>query len=249
MKTLNFYLIISLFIISIYGCGYSYYYQIQEISKMDNSNDENKFEFKNNDLIIDYDFWSSNGYSDMKVYNSSDSIIIINMELSHFVVNGHAHSYFNNKVNTQSSTFTTNTNSSNLNTRISSNESTIQVESKTIVLPPKTYKLISGFNISKLFLDCDLKRFKDSSSILFNLNTTPFSFSNIIYYSKGIDYKNHTEFKNNFWISKVTNIIEDKFMTMDYTYSCGKPVSAYKTTSYPKFKSSNRFYIKYLDLP
>jgi hypothetical protein len=252
MKTINFYIVISFFIITIYGCGYSYYYQVQEISKTSNTNNsknENEFKFNNNDLIIDYDFWSSNGYSDMKIYNSTDSIIILNMELSHFAVNSHAYSYFNNEVKTQTNTITTNTFSSNLNTRISNNKSTIQVESKTIVLPPKTYKLISGFDISKVYTDCELKRFKDSSSVLFNLNSTPFSFSNIIYYSKGIDNKNHIEFKNDFWISKVTNIIEDKFITMDYEYSCGKPISIYKTTKYYKLKSANRFYIKYANTP
>ena len=160
---------LALFLLS---CGPIPYYQIQEFKKTQAVITLPENVFKNNDIVIEYDFWTRKGFSDFKITNTSDSLIYLDLELTHFVMNGLASPYYTNQVQMESSAYV----SSRINSRIygySSNgvkyeTSNTIIPSKIVVIPPKTHKLVKGFNIALLYKACNLKHFTDSSSIQFN---------------------------------------------------------------------------------
>jgi hypothetical protein len=230
------------------SCGPIPYYQIQEFKKTQNVNTLPDNIFKNNDLVIEYDFWTRKGFSDFKITNTSDSLIYLDLELTHFVMNGLASPYYTNQVQMESSAIV----SSRINSRIygySSNgvkyeTSNTIIPSKIVIIPPKTHKLVKGFNIALLYKDCNLKHFTDSSSIQFNDSISPVVIQNLFYYTKGSSSKTLSSFENELSLNRVINVNQSKFYSFDYKYDCNQRASIYKFP-YSKFKLENRFYLEY----
>ena len=230
------------------SCGPIPYYQIQEFKKTQNVNTLPDNIFKNNDLVIEYDFWSKNGFTDFKISNTSDSLIYLDLELSHFVMNGLASPYYTNQVQMESNAYV----SSRINSRIygySSNgvkyeTSNTLIPSKILIIPPQTHKMVKGFNIALLYKACNLKHFSDSSSIRFNDTISPVVIQNLFYYTKGSTTKTLSSFENELSLNRVINVNQSKFYSFDYKYDCNQKASVYKFP-YSKYKLNNRFYLEY----
>jgi hypothetical protein len=230
------------------SCGPIPYYQIQEFKKTQNVNTLPDNIFKNNDLVIEYDFWSRNGFTDFKISNTSDSLIYLDLELSHFVMNGLASPYYTNQVQMESNAYV----SSRINSRIygySSNgvkyeTSNTLIPSKILIIPPQTHKMVKGFNIALLYKACNLKHFSDSSSIRFNDTISPVVIQNLFYYTKGSTTKTLSSFENELSLNRVINVNQSKFYSFDYKYDCNQKASVYKFP-YSKYKLNNRFYLEY----
>ena len=230
------------------SCGPIPYYQIQEFKKTQNVNTLPDNIFKNNDLVIEYDFWSRNGFTDFKISNTSDSLIYLDLELSHFVMNGLASPYYTNQVQMESNAYV----SSRINSRIygySSNgvkyeTSNTLIPSKILIIPPQTHKMVKGFNIALLYKACNLKHFTDSSSIRFNDTISPVVIQNLFYYTKGSTTKTLSSFENELSLNRVINVNQSKFYSFDYKYDCNQKASVYKFP-YSKYKLNNRFYLEY----
>jgi hypothetical protein len=230
------------------SCGPIPYYQIQEFKKTQNVNTLPDNIFKNNDLVIEYDFWSRNGFTDFKISNTSDSLIYLDLELSHFVMNGLASPYYTNQVQMESNAYV----SSRINSRIygySSNgvkyeTSNTLIPSKILIIPPQTHKMVKGFNIALLYKACNLKHFTDSSSIRFNDTISPVVIQNLFYYTKGNTTKTLSSFENELSLNRVINVNQSKFYSFDYKYDCNQKASVYKFP-YSKYKLNNRFYLEY----
>lgn len=238
--------LISLFLLI--SCGPVKYYQVQEFKKVNKESTLPENTFKNNDLQIEYDFWSRNGFSDFKISNHSDSLIFIDLEMSHFAMNGLATPYYNNQIQMESSAYL----SSRINTRIYGYQSNgvkyetsnTYIPSKILVIPPHTHKMIKGFNIALLYKDCNLKHFTDSSSIVFSHEFSPVKLKNLFYYTKGIGNKEYQSFENELSLSSVVNVIQNKFYYFDYKYECNQRASYY-ALPFSRFKSNNRIYLEY----
>lgn len=230
------------------SCGPIPYYQIQEFKKTQSVSALPENVFKNNDLLIEYDFWTRKGFSDFKITNTSDSLIFLDLELTHFVMNGLASPYYTNQIQMESSAIV----SSRINSRIygySSNgvkyeTSNTIIPSKIVVIPPKTHKLVKGFNIALIYKDCNLKHFTDSSSVRFNDTLSPVVLRNLFYYTKGAGSKTLSTFENELSLYQVINVNQAKFYRFDYKYECNQKTSVYKHP-YTKFKFYNSFYIEY----
>jgi hypothetical protein len=230
------------------SCGPIPYYQIQEFKKTQNVNTLPDNIFKNNDLVIEYDFWSRNGFTDFKISNTSDSLIYLDLELSHFVMNGLASPYYTNQVQMESNAYV----SSRINSRIygySSNgvkyeTSNTLIPSKILIIPPQTHKMVKGFNIALLYKACNLKHFSDSSSIRFNDTISPVVIQNLFYYTKESTTKTLSSFENELSLNRVINVNQSKFYSFDYKYDCNQKASVYKFP-YSKYKLNNRFYLEY----
>jgi hypothetical protein len=236
---------LALFLLS---CGPIPYYQIQEFKKTQAVIALPENVFKNNDIVIEYDFWTRKGFSDFKITNTTDSLIYLDLELTHFIMNGLASPYYTNQVQMESSAIV----SSRINSRIygySSNgvkyeTSNTIIPSKIVVIPPKTHKLVKGFNIALLYKACNLKHFTDSSSIQFNDSISPVVIQNMFYYTKGSSSKIFSHFVNELSLNRVINVNQSKFYSFDYKYDCNQKASVYKFP-YSKFKLENRFYLEY----
>lgn len=243
----NFLIILNLAFLLL-SCGPIPYYQIQEFKKTQAVNTLPDNIFKNNDLVIEYDFWSRNGFTDFKISNTSDSLIYLDLELSHFVMNGLASPYYTNQVQKESNAYV----SSRINSRIygySSNgvkyeTSNTLIPSKILIIPPQTHKMVKGFNIALLYKACNLKHFTDSSSIRFNDTISPVVIQNLFYYTKGSTTKTLSSFENELSLNRVINVNQSKFYSFDYKYDCNQKASVYKFP-YSKFKLNNRFYLEY----
>lgn len=74
------------------------YYQVATIgsSQMRVSND-GRFRYNENDLTVDYDFWSKYGKVGFVITNNTDDDIYIDLSRSFFVVNGMTFDYFQNR--------------------------------------------------------------------------------------------------------------------------------------------------------
>jgi hypothetical protein len=129
---------------------------------------------------------------------------------------------------------------------ISKGHSVSYNESPTILIPPKSAKVISEFNIlSSRFISCDLISHpaKEIKSLTFTKSNSPYIFSNRICYS--IDSLNSKPIfiTNTFFVTEISNMPHDNFYYDDYEYICGN--KSYFKVKFKKFASPENFYLEY----
>lgn len=82
----------------------SIFYQIYE-TKSDNVTFVNEdYYYENSEIKISYDFWNEYGNPGFTIYNKTQKNIYLNLEDSHFIINGIAHDYYLNRTFTNSIT-------------------------------------------------------------------------------------------------------------------------------------------------
>jgi hypothetical protein len=224
--------------------------QVQELRKDDNS--ENLI-FENNDLKISYFVWGQYGQLKTFIYNKSDSIIKIDLELSHFVENGFAYPFMNNAITSYTSSVDNKYVENSLvgNTLLTNTYSNgIKITNQTIptnsiYIPPKSTKVFNLFTFGSIYSNCNLKKATDSSSLTFNQSNSPFNYRTLFYYSFNKSESNIQKFENNFWTSKISNLSEYIYIKKEdyYLNECKKGIKYSKSVN--GYLSGNRFYINY----
>lgn len=231
------------------GCKNINYYQLHQISSTDVNNEQ--MIYSNEVMDIEYNFWTEYGSSECLISNKTDSLIFLNMELSHLIYNGLAVPYYSNKVTTTtSSSFNTHTTYSyyyphyNSSSGSVSGNSSMITESKMIVIPPRSSKYISGFSIGYFFKNCDFDLKKDSMVKSFDINNSPIQFSNLFYYSLGSPKGQMQKIKNTFYVSRIAIYSGSKFITRKQKSACGQAIKGSYENVF-NYELYNRFYVKY----
>ncbi|MBL7838197.1 MAG: hypothetical protein JNM67_11830, partial [Bacteroidetes bacterium] len=91
MKNLTYSALAVLFVSCV---SYSQIYQIQEIKKVNSSIAQSELDFKGSHLNIYYNFWEQDKTFSCIIENKSDSLISMDLSLSHFVLNSFAYPYY-----------------------------------------------------------------------------------------------------------------------------------------------------------
>jgi hypothetical protein len=247
------------------GCGapgtVARYYQVHQLQSPDVDN--RTMIYENSTIMISYDFWAEGGFSKCLISNMTDSIIFLHLDLSHFVFNGMAYPYYTHKAYNVGVSVSGTTNTyyrpyyswqyytwpyntvSGVSTGNSTttNKSESITESPMMVIPPHTSKYIPGFNIGQLYNDCDLKTHKDSVGISFDLNNTPYRFSNMLFYTVEKPDGTRRMINNRFWVSSVSNMTFNTFFDYYNPTVCGK--KQMYSEYYAIQKATNKYYLRY----
>ena len=225
--------------------------------------------FEDEKCKITYDLWSQGGNIGFQFYNKTDETIYINLNESHFILNGFAYDYYKNRTYTSSKSnsatlgkrstgsiseigvniynnIQTNKVSVTNSRRVSASvgNSTSVIEASIISIPPQTRKIISEYSIHHAQItSCELAKYPKKKNIKTNsysIKKSPIVFSNRITYTlKG----EKSTFENEFFVSAITNYPEKQFFKYKYDEICGK--KNFELTKYFKYDSPNKFYIKY----
>lgn len=212
----------------------SNYFQLCKVSSDLPTSSSGAYQYTNQDVEIQYNFWSYGGKIYFSIKNNTDNALYIDLSKSFLIKNGNAYDYFLNRTITSSSALTTskgtessvNTlgyfNSSNhlyktpgsltsFDISSLSSQHTISIsseEQKIVIIPPHAAKDFGEYYImTNRYQDCDLYEApskKNSVSMDFNLLTSPVAFTNLICY-RVCEEGTDQIIENNFFIKEVTN--------------------------------------------
>ncbi|MBD5320620.1 MAG: hypothetical protein HDS07_07020 [Bacteroides sp.] len=184
------------------SCNPKPYYQICTVASDLPKNSAEAFIYTDNQLKIEYDFWSNGGSIQFTVTNQSNEMINLDLSKSFCIKNGVAFDYFRNRLSSSSSTSTF----AEITTSTSS--SVAYFEKSIVSIPPHSSKVLKEYNFANShFEDCDLyeKPSKnEESSLSFTSSNSPVNVENYITYTVGENSTEHTVI-NNFFISNIAN--------------------------------------------
>ncbi|WP_157754582.1 hypothetical protein [Salinivirga cyanobacteriivorans] len=210
--------------------------------------------YENPDVRITYNLWSEHGNSSFWVHNKSNTDVLIDLNRSHLIINGVAHTYFQSRI------FTTIDESSisagqvsGLANRYSKSELSIKhteekIEQEQVRIPPGAAKKVTGFSIMKnIYRDCDLIRItdrKENSMKKFTKDASPLVFSNLITYRRENNDAVLQKIEHEFYISQIINYPAGSFIDTRPIEFCGEKNSE-TVEEYYKFRDPASFFIKY----
>jgi len=248
------------------------FFQVYKVKPSENIvSKENALVYEDDNCKVYYNFWEEGGNVGFRFYNKTENQIYLNLEESFFILNGIAYDYYKNRVFTKSKTSGTSlsnsaslsesvtgvnyydliqTNkleiSSNIGTASSFGYSVSYNEEKIICIPAHTSKIIMEYKVNEtLYRDCELFRFPTKKQIktkTFSKSDSPIVFSNKIAYYLG-NSDNLNVFKNEFFISEISNHPYSEIIEEKYDEYCGE-----KSLTLVKYfinDSADKFYIKY----
>lgn len=265
-------LIITSLTIILSSCMPPSFFQVYKVKPSENIvSKENALVYEDDNCKVYYNFWEEGGNVGFRFYNKTENQIYLNLEESFFILNGIAYDYYKNRVFTKSKTSGTSlsnsaslsesvtgvnyydliqTNkleiSSNIGTASSFGYSVSYNEEKIICIPAHTSKIIMEYKVNEtLYRDCELFRFPTKKQIktkTFSKSDSPIVFSNKIAYYLG-NSDNLNVFKNEFFISEISNHPYSEIIEEKYDEYCGE-----KSLTLVKYfinDSADKFYIKY----
>jgi hypothetical protein len=232
---------------------------------------DNLLVYEDDNCRVSYNFWDEGGNIGFDFFNKTENNIYLNLEESFFILNGVSYNYFRNRVYTYSKNSGINayqniavsktkigsdyldfiqTNRANPSSNIgivnSRGFSVSYNEEKIIIIPAKTSKNITEYNINEtLFRDCDLLKYptkKEIKTKSFTKSESPFVFSNRITYSIG-QSGNQIKFENEFYVSEITNYPESLILESKNDEYCGQ--KSVVLVKYFNNVSPDKFYIQY----
>lgn len=269
MKFKNFLYTISIVLI-MSSCAKTSFYQVYNVKP--NQETITKAEtliFEDENCKISYDLWENGGDVGFDIYNKTEEKIYVNLNESHFILNGFAYDYYKNR------TFTTSEGKSvsaaktadasvavtgiNVRNKMQTNQLkslttanfsssvgyAITTEEDSIIgIPAKSTKRISEYSINNtLIRNCDLLIYpsrRNGKTKAYSIKQSPIIFSNIITYAaKGKEIT----VENEFYVSEITNYPATEFFEYKYDEYCGKKSDS--KIKYYKFYDTDKFYIQY----
>jgi len=266
-------LLISAIALSLFAasCQTANYYQLYKTSSLSEIKvEDNSLIYEDTNCMVTYSLWSEGGDAGFKFYNKTDENIYLNMEDSYFIINGIANNYFGNRIVTSSSGETLSTSrrtgfsttsfglfSTYYNPRLFSigttsaagisstkGQSVSYTEEKVVVIPSKTAKIISEYDINNTVIrNCQLLRYpskKQVKPVSFSSSDSPLQFSNRISYRVGT--ASSIKFENSFYISEVTNYPLEEFLETSKEKDCegrSQPKKVFK------YAAPANFYVTY----
>lgn len=263
----------SLFILSLFlftSCSSTYYQVYQARPEVELKQEKQAMVYEDQNCEISYNLWSEGGNSGFRFYNKTNEPIYLDLENSFFILNGVAYDYYRQRTTTYSSKAAGSTSSSAFNSSslsglnfwnllqtnqkgvsktvnmASSGKSVSYEEKKLIIIPPKTSKLISEYEINEtLIRNCDLYLYpkkKQIGSVSFSEDSSPISFSNRISYHVGSSTEPH-KIENSFYVSEITNYPEKEVTETEYEEFCGEKEN-HPTTRFTE-AGPDKFYVQY----
>jgi hypothetical protein len=236
------------------SCVSANYYQVYKANPESGTLTNNKILFQDKNCKVFYDLWEEGGNIGFSIYNDTDNDMVLDLTKSFFVLNGVSFEYFQKRTFTKTNGSGASVSANNYSFLYSkptivtgaatSSFSTSFVEKPSITIPPKTMIEISEFQVSlSRHLSCDLPIFPTAKTIKtarFDKTSSPFVFSNIISYTIETET---TRFKNDFFVSELTNLPAYSIFTYLDKSVCGKdlitPIKTFKNIS------PDKFYVKY----
>lgn len=219
-------------------------------------NDKSVF-YEDDTCKIIYNLWGDGGNFRFEFYNKTDQNIYVNLEESFFIMNGMANNYYKNRAFTYSSESATSRLTGTAispsitfyssGERISSKSSSVTYnEEKIIIIPPKTSKILGEYAINTtVYRDCDLVLYpskKQDEVKSFTKQESPYVFSNKIAYRVGKSGASDIV-ENNFYVSEISNLSENKEIRNDYETFCGQ--ASIEKKSFFLDVAPDKFYIEY----
>ena len=211
-----------------------------QVTTMESSSVNNQFEFENDDLILDYNFWDFGGDLGFTITNKTDEPIFIDWEHSNFVFNGYSYDYFNNEesmsltsvgvyegksvsglvdLDYSISSVTPGVRKNSTATRITNSSGTIRREKRNVQIPPQSYLQARVVN-----LDFPWLKMK-GDDVKFSKSNSPLNVRTYIGYSRTKDLAELEYIDNEFYVDNVTET---------------KPRNARKMQSKNKFFTSKK---------
>ena len=257
-------ILLLLTVMSMTSCAASVYYQIATISSPQMSvSDDGRFSYNENDLTIDYDFWSDHGKVGFIITNNTNEDIYIDLSRSFLIVNGMTFDYYKNRTYKSKTSGIVNNSSPEKGITIASGKSMTNVlannvtsqdpynyiiettEKEGVWIPAHAARYFCEFYLLKdTYRQCGLPlnpSRKENASIDFNEMDTPYAFENrLMIMINGQEQR----LVNYFYINNITNLQESKAIEQGYKRDCSGYLTGEKFKRC-KYQASNRFYINY----
>jgi hypothetical protein len=149
-------IIIALLVVIYFNAGAQTIYQVSEWESPSAKLDEkNNFVFSNDDVLITYNFWSSNAEVEFSIYNKSDQPITIDWSKSHFILHNYSNDYFNGSESTFSTSNLSRITGYYTSSSTATSVSTVQRDILYTHLPPNS-AVAEKFKINPtLFFSCE----------------------------------------------------------------------------------------------
>lgn len=178
-------------------------YQVYVIES-DDAGFENRqiYSCENEDLTIDYDFWSDGGTMLFNIYNRQDDTMFIHMKNSRLVANQEAFFYYLDDLNPSLELPDSNN---------SLSYSPYLRFDPIVSIPPGENRWFEGFPVAIDWYK--IRQSNQSHSQSFTKNDSPVVFQNVLSYSSH-RYWGTKEIKNEFWISMVKQASNSRFKIM-----------------------------------
>ena len=249
------------------SCSTTFYQVYKTETDADLKTANQQLIYEDADCKISYNLWDNQGDIGFMFHNKTNQNIVVNLEESFFIVNGIAHNYYKDRIYTNTSAIgssvTTEASASKLVSGTNfigmlqgsqglssigtSGRSVAYTEAKTMIIPPKTAKIIKEYSINNtLYRDCDLYKYPRKSQIKtlnFGKNDSPLVFNNRIAYSQG-ESTDLVRVENSFYVSAITNYPENELLESRKEEVCGEKVV--HPTKYLKEAAPNKFYLRYI---
>lgn len=257
-------IILLLTIMTMTSCAASVYYQIATISSPQMSvSDDGTFSYNENDLTIDYDFWSDHGKVGFIITNNTNEDIYIDLSRSFLIVNGMTFDYCRNRTYKSKTSGIVNNLSSEKGTTADNRKSMTYVLDKDATSPDRYNYNIETTEKEGVWIPAHAARYfcefyllqdtyrrcglplnpsrKENASIDFNEKDTPYVFENrLMIMVNGQEQR----LINYFYINNITNLHESEAIEQGYMRDCfGHPTE--EKFKRCKYQAPNRFYINY----
>lgn len=209
------------------SCATTVYHQVYKAKTEKGSVKENII-FEDENSIVSYNLWAEGGEAGFVFYNKTENDITIDLTKTFFVINGESKAYYQNRTFSTTTTMgfsvnRTNNNSISASKGQSSSTTTTYAEIPIIVVPGKTLKRVTEYEIfSALYKECKYLNYptkKTVTSLEFEKKNSPIVFSNIITYTiNGIEKR----IENDFYVSEITNYPETMMYETIMKNECGE---------------------------
>ncbi len=239
---------ITLATILLASCNTKPYYQVYEVQSNNVALEDSMFKDVNDEYEITYNLWTEGGDLSFSLYNKTDKNLYVVLPKSSYILNGMAHDYYTDASFTQSVAVASQasyirgynltkgswnptklTRLFSLSSGFMSQKAVTTKEQAIICIPPKSAKVIKGFNIlDVVYKDCDNAKEnypKTSSTLItYNQDNSPLTFRNRIAYSFNENGSEEKYIDHNFWIASFQNFAEKeafteiKYMKCEATY-------------------------------
>ena len=213
------------------SCSTTYsYYQVGEIRPVDDNvkiDINSKLIYFDDNIFIEYSFWSSYGNVSFVIKNLTDTDITIHLDKSFFIRNGMAYDYFQDKA-----------------------YMTVPAKAFKVInqfnVTDFMYRSCDLYLWKSILSEQEAKKrsFRSNGEILnkliFNTENTPLLFENRLVYS--LEHSDdEIEVVNKFYVKSIQNMYEDEFEYYVVEKNCGEE----KKVMYKAQFAPNRYYIKY----
>ena len=205
-------------------------YQIYTVESDDVKVADTYMVHSTDDIDILFNMWADEGDFSFVINNNTDKVIYVDLSKSYFICNGFSKDYFLNRQWESSRTSTSGSGASaSLGVRgrltngysnypaqmgvgaygydsYSRQEGVTTVERSELSIPPKSFKMVSGYPIATVIANSSKFSATKEGSQKYEKFSSPYQFSNYITYH--VDGDKEKSVRSEFWVSSIENVKE-----------------------------------------